>query len=52
MENYLKQLIGIVRSETVRKYCKKEAEQAEKVITTYGSLIDQAKETVYSPEVK
>ena len=49
LEGYIRQLINIVRSESVRKYCKKEAEMGDKIIKNYGTMLEKIKETVYSP---
>jgi hypothetical protein len=49
LEGYIRQLINIVRSESVRKYCKKEAEVGDNIIKNYGTMLEKIKETVYSP---
>jgi len=39
LENYVRQLSNVVRSEAVRKYCKKEAELGDKIIKNYGTML-------------
>ena len=43
-QNYLTQLLSILKSDNIRKYCKKEAEASDKVVTIYQKLLESAKE--------
>ena len=51
-EKYVKQLLDVLESETVRKYCKKEVEHCRKIKSTFNGLIDKVGETIFSSEVK
>ena len=52
LERYNEQLMRVVRHEGVRKFCKKEYENAERVSKVYEGLLERVKETVYTAEVK
>lgn len=51
-QNYLTQLLSILKSDNIRKYCKKEAEASDKVVTTYQKLLENTKESLYCTQVK
>jgi hypothetical protein len=51
-ENFVSQLLSLLKSENIRKYCKKEAEAGDKVILTYQKLLQSAKESLYCSQLK
>ena len=51
-QNYLTQLLSILKSDNIRKYCKKEAEAGDKIVVTYQRLLENAKESLYCTQVK
>ncbi len=51
-QNYISKLANILKSENIRKYCKKEVESFDKVVSIYEKLLDNVKETLYCTKIK